>query len=645
LTYSTMLHARLDPRQGPVLWLLIACLACGMASAQISPAYASRGSDIERAESLAQSGQHVDAARLFESAAKRLFFGWDDRVALLSAREYLAAGLLDDADRLLTHVGPRLRGDDGALAARVRAELALERKNPQAALAALSAFPKPWPAAQAPGLLELQARAAFAAGRPLDGVRAYVERAGLQSSAAEREATWRALMDALRTHVSASTVIPADATESERGWFELVPLLDGSLTATQLATRSAEWSARHPGHAGSTLLPAGAASVAGGAAPASTTAPRTPPPLPAGHLNVAVLLPLSGKHELSGVAVRDGFLAAWFADPANLRPHVRIYDTAKTAAAVYSRAIADGAQFVVGPLTKEDLAAIVAAQQMSVPTLALNSLGGGQAPSFLYQFALDPEQEARAAARRIALDGYTRGVALFPSNAWGRRLSEAFTSELAGTNVVLTATQLYDTYARDFSGPLRAVLGPYGGAGDRDEDNKLVSIKRDPVAEAASGPQFAFIAATAATARAIKPQLRFQMVYDLPVYSTSDAWDPSTRGATDMDGLVYPEMPWLLYGGQDAPALWSTLQEQWKTTSRGRWRLYAFGHDAYRLMSALSTNTRYAAISGLTGALEVKADGTVLRELDWARVSGGRALPAGAGGALPAPLPAPTSEP
>jgi hypothetical protein len=282
-----------------------------------------------------------------------------------------------------------------------------------------------------------------------------------------------------------------------------------------------------------------------------------------------------------------------------------------------------------------------ATQQVSVPTLALNSLSGGQVPSFLYQFALDPEQEARAAARRIALDGFTRGVALFPSNAWGRRLSDAFASELAGTNVVLTATQVYDTYARDFSGPLRAVLGPYGGAGDRDEDNKLVSAKRDPVAEAASGPQFAFIAATAATARAMKPQLRFQMVYDLPVYATSDAWDPSTHGATDMDGLTFPEMPWLLYGGQDAPALWSTLQEQWKTTARGRWRLYAFGHDAYRLMSALSRNTKYAAFSGLTGALEVTADGTVHRELDWARVSGGRELSAGAGGALPAP----TSEP
>ena len=48
--------------------------------------------------------------------------------------------------------------------------------------------------------------------------------------------------------------------------------------------------------------------------------------------------------------------------------------------------------------------------------------------------------------------------------------------------------------------------------GDRPADkSKPPPPKRDPLAEARDGPQFAFIAANAATARAIKPQLRFQM--------------------------------------------------------------------------------------------------------------------------------------
>jgi outer membrane PBP1 activator LpoA protein len=146
------------------------------------------------------------------------------------------------------------------------------------------------------------------------------------------------------------------------------------------------------------------------------------------------------------------------------------------------------------------------------------------------------------------------------------------------------------------------------------------------------------VAANAATARALKPQLRFQMVYDLPVYATSDAWDPSQRGDADMDGLMFPEMPWLLYAGQGAVELWNTVQTSWKTSARGRWRLYAFGFDAYRLSTTLgSSSSGYVGLNGLTGALQVHADGIVQRELDWARISGGRALPAGSGPALPTP--------
>ena len=79
------------------------------------------------------------------------------------------------------------------------------------------------------------------------------------------------------------------------------------------------------------------------------------------------------------------------------------------------------------------------------------------------------------------------------------------------------------------------------------------------------------------------------------------------------------------------------VQTSWKTAARGRWRLYAFGFDAYRLCNALGTSSGYVGLSGLTGALQVHADGIVQRELDWARISGGRELPAGSGPALPAP--------
>jgi outer membrane PBP1 activator LpoA protein len=631
--HRRMLHVRPRCRQVLALTVLAAALFGAPAQAQISTAHASRSDDIAAAESLARGGEHAQAARLFESAAKRLF-GWNAHVALLSAREYALAGLLEDASRMLDKAR-RPRGDDVALAASVRAQISLARNDPRTALATLDALPEPLPASLAAEVLLLKARAAFAAGQALAGVRAYAARARALATTDEREANYRALIEALGA--SRMDTAPAGASDDERGWFELSALLQAAPTGVPSPEQSADWRGRHPGHAGEFLLPA---------APL-VARPMTPSPPSPGVMAratsvgrpsvVALLLPLSGRHRASGVAIRDGFMAAWLADPADLRPELRVYDTGTDAAGAYTRAIAAGAQLVVGPLLKEDLAAVTA-QQVSVPTLALNALSGGQAPSFLYQYALDPVDEARAAARRIALDGHTRGVALFPASAWGQRLSEAFATELAAANVTLTATQLYDANARDFSGPLRAVLGRFGGAGDRDEDNKLVSASRDPVAEARDGPQFAFMAANATTARALKPQVRFQMVYDLPVYSTSDAWDPSVRSDTDMDGLLFPEMPWLLHAGQGAVELWNAVQTQWKTTARGRWRLYAFGFDAYRLANSLSASSSgYVALNGLTGALQIHADGIVHRELDWARISGGRETAAGSGPPLPAP--------
>jgi outer membrane PBP1 activator LpoA protein len=98
-----------------------------------------------------------------------------------------------------------------------------------------------------------------------------------------------------------------------------------------------------------------------------------------------------------------------------------------------------------------------------------------------------------------------------------------------------------------------------------------------------------------------------------------------------MDGMVFPEMPWLLYGGQGAPELWDALQEDWSERSRGRLRLIAFGYDAFRLAQQLASSGGVAAgVDGLTGVLELdRADGRVQRSLQFARVESGKPQAAG----------------
>jgi uncharacterized protein len=610
-----MLHSRLRGRQVRG-WLLATLVATALAALCAAPAHASRSDDLARADGLARAGQHAEAASLYESLAKRPFRRWDTRLALLAAREYQIAGRLDEAEQMLEKASPAERADDAVLLARVTAEVALARGRPEVALQALQRVPEPWPAPLAAELLGLRMQADFAAGHMLDGVRAAEARARVLGAAEARQANYALLVDALIANPAASATVPSTATPDERAWFELGQLLGpaAQADAVTLARRAAEWRTRHANHPGAAFLPvpspgairAQAASGLGTSGSADV---------------VALLLPLSGRQQAAGIAVRDGFLAAALAEPAGRRPRIDVYDTqALGAAAAYQRALASGAGAVVGPLIKEDIAAIVAATTLPVPTLALNALPGS-APAFLFQYALDPEQEARAVARRIASDGYTHGIALFPRNTWGDRVQAAFAEELRTTGVQLSAEQWYDPDSNDFSGPLRAALGQYGGAGDRDAKGALRT--RDGAAEALTGPQFAFMAALPQAARALRPQLRFQMAYEMPVYATSDAWDAGPRAVADMEGLLVPEMPWILYAGDRAPMLWETLQGQWAAAGRGRLHLYAFGFDAYHLLRGLDLAARGVALDGLTGRLTITPDGRVQREADWGQVRGG----------------------
>jgi len=607
-----MLHARLCGRQVRA-WLAAALLVAGLVAFLPGDAVASRSDDLAAADTFSRSGQHAEAAALYESLAKRTFRGWDARLALLAAREYLAAERLEDAERMLGRVDA-VRGDDAVLLARVQAELALAQDRPEVALEALDRLPEPWPAPLAAELLRLRAQAQFAAGRLLDGLRTTEARVQLLSEVDERRAAQALMVDALLANPGAAP--PAEATPSERAWFELGPLLGASDSDPDaLARRAADWRERHPNHPGGAFLPAAPAAVAAGAISAT----------PAD--SIALLLPLSGRMQAAGRAVRDGFLAAALAEPAERRPKIELVDTAELgAAAAYARALEIGARAVAGPLMKEDVAALIAAP-LPVPTLALNSLPMDTPPPFLFQFALDPEHEARAVARRIALDGRVHGIALFPRTAWGERVHAAFTEEARTTGLELTSVQFYDPAAKDFSAPLRAALGRFGGAGDRDA--KGVPVRRNGAAEALDGPQFAFLAASAASTRALLPQLRFHMAYELPVYATSDALEPSTRAVPDLNGLTFPEMPWILYAGVGAQEFWDVLQADRSAAVRGRLRLYAFGFDAYGLLRNLNSAARGIGVTGLSGRLAITPDGRVQRELEWAQIQGGQPQPAG----------------
>lgn len=575
-----------------------------------------------QAEKLAREGKYVEAAQVYEQVAATSPKELRDRLLLRAAKEYLLAGDADKVNATLAKLSPSLPTQDFATRSQVAAELALQSRNPAKALAELDRIAQPLPRENAPDILALRAKAQFALNRPALGVTTALERERLLTNPQDIRANQRLIWEGLQQSAAGNADFKAQPGSSPivAGWLDL-----GS--AALVAARNpftakndlASWRARYPTHPANTFLNEEVLPDLGVGLDYPTV--------------VALVLPLSGRQQAAGVAVRDGFMAALLQQDPARRPQVNIYDTvAVGASTAYRRAIADGAQFVVGPLMKEDVAALGASSDVSVLTLALNQLpDGASSPPLLFQFSLDPEDEARQVARRVIADGRDRGLALLPNNEWGQRLYRAFETEIKAQGGSVAGVRYYDTSARDFSDPVSRLLLIDESRARANSLSAALGQRFEFEPRRRSDAKFVFIGAYPAQGRSLRPTLRFYLADDLPVYATSDIFEPDAQANNDLDGVIFPDMPWVISPDAVSTELRTALSRYWPVRARGRGRLYAFGFDAYRIVPLLKAGRFGPAntIPGMTGLLSIDERGRVRRELDWARVTDGQPVPVG----------------
>ncbi len=347
---------------------------------------------------------------------------------------------------------------------------------------------------------------------------------------------------------------------------------------------------------------------------------------------IALLLPLSGRTAAAGSAVQNGFMGAYFSALAGLdEPQtVRVYDVNAEggAGAAYSSAVADGAEFVIGPLLRSRVTELANEILVPVPVLTLNYLSDGVlAPPGLYQFALAPEDEARSAAERAYGDGHNRAVALVPNNDWGRRVLRSFTTEFEALGGELLDYRSYTPGVQDFSNTIEDLMALSGSVRryQRLRANIGGPLQFDPRRRQDS--EFIFMAADAPAGRLLKSQLKFHYSGDLPVYSTSSIHAMDGRSNTDLNGIMFADAPWII-----APQAWiaqlpGVFDEYWPEERR-LGRLHAMGYDAYQLIAALSAPRAgpITEIDGASGKLYLDDDGRVRRKLAWAQFQRGAAV-------------------
>ncbi|WP_280124121.1 penicillin-binding protein activator [Coxiella endosymbiont of Ornithodoros amblus] len=146
---------------------------------------------------------------------------------------------------------------------------------------------------------------------------------------------------------------------------------------------------------------------------------------------IAFLLPLEGMFAKQAGAIRNGFLAAYY--QAKQRCPVSTLIVLNTGGKninnVYQDAIQQGATIIVGPLIKNNLATLINSHEITIPTLALNTLVSHSNASNLFQFSLSPIDETTAAAIKMRNDQHNRAIVITPSGEWGSSIAKAFQTQ------------------------------------------------------------------------------------------------------------------------------------------------------------------------------------------------------------------------
>lgn len=401
------------------------------------------------------------------------------------------------------------------------------------------------------------------------------------------------------------------------GWLEIVYINQRwGHHPEQLLNSLEQWKKRYPLHPAQVAQPTSLQRVA----QAKTYQPK----------QIAVLLPLSGKNAVVGNLIHDGIIAAHYQLPnSDDAPQLKFYDTAQTLSALtpYQQAVTDGADFILGPLTKPAIEAILAQEVISVPMLALNHLENQQVNlEHVYQFGLLPEDEAEQAAQRAFDKGFRSAIAFLPDNSVGTRAENAFRNHFEQLGGELIDVERYKS-SKSLKQNVQHLLGVDSSTQRKRSLQQLLGRNIEFEMRRRQDSDVIFMIANPSMGRAIKPFIDYYFAHDLPVIATSQVYSGKQVPQTDIDlnGVEFPDIPLLISELPEFQQSRQSLEQVQPEALDARGRYFALGFDSYKILSQLSIMRAFPEYhwSGLTGELSVDPQGRIHRYLTWAMFNKG----------------------
>lgn len=539
---------------------------------------------------------------------------------IMAADMFVKAGHITQAQSLLEEVS------DSALDVNLKVqkqlvltELALAQRSPQQALQLLEKMPAQNATNTRSRVLYLQAKAFDAQNNHLDSARARSELDKLLVDEQSKFINRRAIQQSL-ANLPAPTL--NKAAHQERypfsGWLSLAFIEKTNNTPFEKSQAIQKWQQHYPNHPAQALLPKQNVQQSSNYAWQQNNTKK-----------IALLLPMSGPHARAARSIREGYLAAYYDGSlgGGQRPMIQVYDTTSDdVVRVYQRAVSEGADFVVGPLVKEDVVRLsqIPPYSLKTPILALNEHPNVRSGSRSFvQFSLSPENEADQITTKARRSGYRNASIIVPDNQWGTRLLNRFESnwQRQGGNVV---SSIKINPQKDLSQQVRKLLAVEQSQSRSSAIKQLIKEKVDYKLRRRSDVDVVFMALPPELARQVKPLFDFYYANDIPVLATSSVYAgfPNPKRDRDMNGLQFVDMPMVAEAKQSRHV--KNLMKGDNIRGEAK-RLFAMGVDAYELTRSFNQLQRSPSnrIKGATGDLSLSPDNRIQREMTWVKISNG----------------------
>lgn len=403
---------------------------------------------------------------------------------------------------------------------------------------------------------------------------------------------WNHLQRTSKSHLAEMQKTTPDPVQS--AWIDLALLSKrNSLNTPEMMQALLAWRIKNPHHPGNALIPNNKI--------LNQLMTMTPP------RQIAILLPQHGKYASSGQKVRAGLINAYYRNlPKIGAQNVKFYDTTQDAGnldTLYQQARNEGADFIIGPLTKEEVKRMKRYTSFDALTLALNYTEGydRSLPTHFYEFGLLPEDEVNQMAAEAREAGLSEAILIAPKNAWGERLSAALSKRWQASGGVIKDTWHY-ALRSNFNEEVARLLKV-----DIKADTALMRENNHKTTLEEQRRQdfdVIFLFSQPKEARVIVPLLRYYYANSIPIYASASVYYRKMVVTNDADlkGVIVCDIPW----GNDH------TQETAPSN-----RLYAVGKDAYLLSQTLPRLAQlpHFPLYGKTGALTLGVNHQIHRRL------------------------------